>query len=180
VTAIVGTVGTDHHPFPRFLDWVDAAHRALGFDALVQRGATPPHPGLETVEFTGALDLEAMVATADVVVCHGGPGTISLAQRCGHRPIVIARDPALGEHVDDHQQRYARRLAAEGSIELPQDITEFVTVVSALATAPRRARRPACSPTEAADRFGALVAQLVEGALPRRRIRERVLLRRAL
>jgi UDP-N-acetylglucosamine transferase subunit ALG13 len=180
VTVVVGSVGTDHHPFPRLLNWVAEAQRELGFQATIQRGATPPHPSLDTVEFVAALDLEAMMTQADVVVCHGGPGTISLAMRCGHRPIVIARDPAFGEHVDDHQQRYTRRLASEGSIDLPatqQALRELI------ADAPARADRtviPYQTSVESADRFSDLVTQLVTGALPKRKLRQRILIRRTL
>ena len=115
---LVGSVGTDHHPFPRFLEWVSVAVERLGVEAFVQRGATPDRAGLETVDYLPAEELQAAMERADVVVCHGGPGTIAGAIRCGHRPIVIARDPLQGEHVDDHQQRYTRKLGDEGTIDL--------------------------------------------------------------
>ena len=147
---------------------------------MIQRGATPALAPLETVEFVAALDLEAMMTQADAVVCHGGPGTMSLAMRCGHRPIVIARDPALGEHIDDHQQRYTRRLASEGLIELPASQQALIELI---ADAPARldlSTFTAQSSVESADRFGNLVTQLVNGALPRRRLRQRILIRRTL
>ncbi len=180
MTYLIGSVGTDHHPFPRLLSWVLAAQRELGFEAMVQRGSTPAMPPLETTEFVSALDLEAMMSQADVVVCHGGPGTMSLAMRCGHRPIVIARDPSLGEHIDDHQQRYTRRLAAEGQIDLPGTQQELVALI---ANCPGRVvglASDTSSSVESADRFGQLVSQLVDGNLPRRSLRQRILLRRSL
>ena len=180
MTYVVGSVGTDHHPFPRLLSWISLAQRELGFEAVVQRGATPRQPPLETVEFIAALDLEAMMTQADVVVCHGGPGTISLAMRCGHRPIVIARDPALGEHVDDHQQRYTRRLAAEGLIDLPANAQALLELIADAPAHADRVHIPYQTSVESADRFSDLVTQLVTGVLPRRRLRQRILLRRSL
>ncbi|MBI5087549.1 MAG: glycosyl transferase family 28 [Actinobacteria bacterium] len=174
---VVGSVGTDHHPFPRFLDWMAAARHELGVDVFVQRGATPEHPDVPGVDYLPAGELEARMAAADAVVCHGGPGTMSLAQRCGHRPIVIARDPALGEHVDDHQQRYTAQLQSEGLIDTPHSVAELVELI-------RTARRHESTDEHSAEiaraaaRFGELVDALLAGTLPRRRWRERMLFRR--
>jgi UDP-N-acetylglucosamine transferase subunit ALG13 len=179
VKMLTATVGTDHHPFPRLLDWVAEAQTQLGFDAIVQRGSTPPRAPLETVEFMPAEELEAYMLGSDVVVCHAGPGTLSLASRCGHRPIVISRDPKLGEHVDDHQMRYARRLFDEGSIDLAQSASHLIDLI---VTSPERARVGVSSrevTEQAAERFGELVSDLVAGKLPRRRLTERLLVRRS-
>lgn len=175
---VVGSVGTDHHPFGRLLDWIAAASSSIdGLDAFVQRGATPPLEGLATVEYVAAAELEALMLDADVVVCHGGPGSIFLAVRCGHRPIVVARDPALGEHIDDHQMRYTARMVSEDRIDVPADLDEFIAML--------RIPRPRLPPlTEAgpevaaAARFGELVDCMMEGTLRRRRWSERILLRR--
>jgi UDP-N-acetylglucosamine transferase subunit ALG13 len=63
-------------------------------------------------------DLHAALAAADAVVCHGGPATIADARQAGRVPIVLPRDPTLDEHVDDHQQRFARWMAERGQVEL--------------------------------------------------------------
>lgn len=183
MTAIVASVGTDHHPFPRMLDWITAAVDELGLDAAVQRGSTVDagqdrHDRLTTFDYIGADALEQMMREARVVVCHGGPGTISLATRCGHRPIVIARDPLRGEHVDDHQQRYVRRLASEGLIDAPSRQDELIAMVAA---AHERGPVGAGSSDPSADavrRFAGLVDDLLAGTLPARPWRGRFLLRR--
>jgi UDP-N-acetylglucosamine transferase subunit ALG13 len=174
---VVGSVGTDHHPFPRFLEWLSDAQRELGFELFVQRGATPERVGVPSVDYLTAAELEARMAAADVVVCHGGPGTMSLAQRCGHRPIVLARDPKLGEHVDDHQQRYTAKLRDEDVIDAPASVAELIELIR---SAHRRERSAGDDPqiAQAVARFGELVDALVAGTLPRRTWRERLLLRR--
>ena len=60
-------------------------------------------------------ELAEYARDARVFVCHAGVGSIVLARRFGHRPIVVPRRHHLGEHVDDHQLSLARRLAAPGS-----------------------------------------------------------------
>ena len=62
---------------------------------------------------------------ARVVVCHGGPGTIMLAATLGKMPIVMPRSSALGEHVDDHQVAFCKRIAADGAILLATTEDEF-------------------------------------------------------
>ena len=176
---VIGSVGTDHHPFPRFLEWIAAAQGEIGFDVLVQRGATPEHAGVPSVDYMPAADLETHMATADVVVCHGGPGTMSLAQRCGHRPIVIARDPSLGEHVDDHQQRYTAKLASEDAIDTPASVEQLVELIRAARRRPAGGAVQDPEIAQAVERFGELVDGLVGGTLPRRTWRERMLFRRA-
>ena len=54
------------------------------------------------------------MGSAAAVVCHGGPGTILGARHRGAVPIVVPRQHRLGEHVDDHQVAFSRRLAADG------------------------------------------------------------------
>ncbi len=40
VTRVVVSVGTDHHPFDRMLEWIAVAKQRSDLDVLVQRGAT--------------------------------------------------------------------------------------------------------------------------------------------
>lgn len=177
MTRVVVSVGTDHHPFDRMLDWIEIAQRRLDIDAVVQRGATESRSGIESMDYVTADELADLMRTADAVVCHGGPGTISLAQRSGHRPIVVARDPTLGEHVDDHQQRYASKLAAEDHIDTAGSADELV----ALLAAPRPPSSRAGNDEEAdraVSQFSDLIGRLLEGTLPKRRWRDRVLIRR--
>jgi len=56
-------------------------------------------------------EIEDLMRTASRVITHGGPGTILQALSLGRSPIVIARDPARGEHVDAHQLRFVAWLA---------------------------------------------------------------------
>ncbi|MCU1362071.1 MAG: hypothetical protein JWN99_3360, partial [Ilumatobacteraceae bacterium] len=48
---VIGSVGTDLHPVPRFLDWVAVAQQQLGFDVLVERGYTDARADGPTVDF---------------------------------------------------------------------------------------------------------------------------------
>jgi UDP-N-acetylglucosamine transferase subunit ALG13 len=119
-TRVLIAVGTDKHPFDRLVTWIQLWHReAAGRVSLtVQHGHTRPPTVPGAVPFLGHAELQDEMARADLVVCHGGPATILEARRHGHLPIVVPRDPSLGEHVDNHQQLFARRLGAAGKVAL--------------------------------------------------------------
>jgi UDP-N-acetylglucosamine transferase subunit ALG13 len=177
VTRVIVSVGTDHHPFERMLDWAEVAQQRLDLDVLVQRGATAGRAGLESVDYVTADELAQLMGAADAVVCHGGPGTISLAQRSGHRPIVVARDPALGEHVDDHQQRYTAKLAIDDVIDRARSVDELIELLSAPRPVSAQIGRDETT-AQAVAEFAALVEQLLDGTLPKRKWRDRIVVRR--
>jgi UDP-N-acetylglucosamine transferase subunit ALG13 len=104
------------------------------------------------------------MAEAAVVVCHGGPGTILGARHLGAVPIVVPRQHRLGEHVDDHQVAFARRLAAAGGgIHLAETETELHRLLDRVAADPAAFRAgPEDRATAAAvGEFGRLVDHLV-------------------
>ena len=111
------TVGTDHHPFDRLVGWAGAwlAAHPGALRCLMQTGTSAPPSGQGEWQAYLEFDaLQAAMASATAVVCHGGPGTILGARHTGAVPVVVPRQHRLGEHVDDHQLAFARRLAAEG------------------------------------------------------------------
>jgi UDP-N-acetylglucosamine transferase subunit ALG13 len=123
-------VGTDHHPFSRLVDWADrwaAAHP--DDDVFVQYGWSTAPEVATGQSFLTPRDLRERCAKSDVVISHGGPGTIMDARGAGHRPIVVARDPARGEHVDQHQLRFAAWAAEKQFIHSVDDERELDLLV---------------------------------------------------
>ncbi len=118
------SVGTDHHPFDRLVGWVDA-WLPDGVKCVVQHGTSAPPRRAEGVAYLDHGALTDLLNDAAVVVSHGGPTTITESRRHGLRPIVVPRSPALGEHVDDHQERFCARMAAKGLISSAGDEEAF-------------------------------------------------------
>ena len=111
--SVLATVGTDHHRFDRFVALLDDwAARHPDVDVFVQHGSSDAPNVPKGVEYLPYDQLAAAMTTTDAVVCHGGPTTIIEARRLGHLPIVIPRKRALGEHVDNHQVRFAKRMGS--------------------------------------------------------------------
>ena len=114
---ILVTVGTNEQPFDRLVRW--AAALEGDEPLLVQHGSsTVPHGRGEWIDFLPFEELSERAKSARAVVCHAGVGSIMLARRCGHRPIVVARRGGLGEAVDDHQLTLALRLSQAGLVTL--------------------------------------------------------------
>jgi len=85
-------------------------------------------------------EMNRLLMSAAGIVSHGGPATIVQIRAAGKVPIVMPRDPALGEHVDDHQIRFARHLAARGEIVLAETITDLRTALDRLVSDPESFR----------------------------------------
>ncbi|WP_204000438.1 glycosyltransferase [Micromonospora lutea] len=168
---VLVAVGTDKHPFDRLVTWLAQWHSTVGgtVGLTVQHGHTRADDLPDAVPFLGHAELQAAMAGADLVVCHGGPATILEARRHGHLPIVVPRDPNRGEHVDDHQLLFARRLGAAGLVALCESRQELLdTLATGLAD---RSRFTVAVDADAADgrraavrRVGLIVEDLVAAA----------------
>lgn len=114
---VLAAVGTDHHPFDRFVEWVDSwqTHNH-DCEVFLQRGTTQRVPSVGSAQWVDPGELNAMMLRADAIVCHGGPSTIMEARRAGVVPVVVPRDPSMGEHVDDHQLRFTDFMASKGAV----------------------------------------------------------------
>ena len=159
-------VGTDHHPFDRLIEWVNAwlgHHPQQVASFFVQAGTTSVTPACPWAAFLGIDKLKDVFDETDVLVCHGGPASIAEAWSRGQLPIVVPRLRRLGEHVDDHQLDFSVRVAELGRIRLAQAPSEFGELLDEAARDMSGFRTSGLeSDVDAVvSRFGALVDELV-------------------
>ncbi len=130
------SVGTHEVPFTRLLEAVArlAAHSEEEF--VVQYGYAPP-PDMEGLlqPFFPFEKMVAYIRESRVYICHAGSGSTMLALHEGKIPVVVPRRPDLGEHVDDHQLRFACDLAERvipvfDVAILPEILANFQTLAS--------------------------------------------------
>ena len=158
---VLVTVGSDHHRFDRLVGWIDDwfAQQAPGsVRCLVQYGTSRPPRVAEGEEFVPHHRMQALMREAAVIVTQGGPMSIVEARGAGRVPIVVPREASLGEHVDDHQQAFCRRLAAEGLIRLPESGAQAAALIDAALERP--GDFAAGEDAEAAARVAATAARL--------------------
>lgn len=159
------TVGTHEQPFQRLLD---AAQQTLILrpddEWVVQYGVgswSLPLPRVRAAaDYFDAPSMQAHLAWADVVVSQCSPGTVFGALAAEAWPLVLGRQVAFDEHVDDHQVLFARELDRAG---LALDLGTAGALTTALAAEDqqdsterqRRCRRAADRSAEHAARFRA-------------------------
>lgn len=127
---VVCLVGTDHHPFDRLVSWCDELATARpDIDVLVQHGSTAGPSVARGEAFLDKQTLGDSLSRAHVAICHGGPGLISDLRGAGLMPLVVARNPELGEHVDGHQMRFVARVAASGIVQSIESSEQLLAAV---------------------------------------------------
>jgi len=167
VSRILVTVGTDHHRFQRLVDWADSfAQRHPEHDVFVQYGTAVAPRHADRSSLLDHSQLQTEIARADVVVCHGGPATITDVRRSGLVPICVPRDPARGEHVDGHQIRFATRIAEAGLVDTCTDVAQLDAAVAAALSRPRTDPAARADAAEGVRVLGARVAELLAGGTP--------------
>ncbi|WP_020576105.1 glycosyltransferase [Actinopolymorpha alba] len=162
---LLALVGTDYHPFQRLVRWVDGwslQRPAVG--CLIQYGTAAPPRHAGGTAYAEHDEVGDWMDSAGILVCHAGPSTILEARRRGHRPIVIPRRAHWGEHVDDHQHRFASRLAELGHVLTATSQQEFEALLDQAVDDPELVRIPPVEresgTEEAVERFGHLVSDL--------------------
>lgn len=158
---ILVTVGTDHHPFDRLVQWVDTwCLRHPEVDVVVQYGTARPPARPRGHALLTAAEFRAALARSDAVVCAGGPGAIMEARAEGIRPIVVPRRADLGEHVDDHQRAFAVFMAERGAVDLVEDAAALVALLDAVVAEPGCRRIP---PDDGGAAGVAQIGALIDG-----------------
>jgi UDP-N-acetylglucosamine transferase subunit ALG13 len=119
---------------------------AIPEDVVFQTGigglAPPGMVAFETLSFD---NMKSYLRDADIVVCHGGTGSVITALREGCRTIVVPRSFEKGEHYDDHQQEITNTFASRGLV-IPANTPE--ELASALIAA--RSAKPVLATTNPA------------------------------
>ncbi len=113
---IVALVGTCPYGFERMLEPLDEAAGRRGWDVFMQTGFTtawrPSHSRSEA--FVPRPQLVQMLKTAEVVVTHGGYGSIRDSLAFGRPVVAVPRRGDLGEHQDSHLEELVREFERMG------------------------------------------------------------------
>lgn len=122
VERIVVTLGTIEFGFPRLLRrLIDIIPPDVS--VLWQVGGTNAHGlPIDAVSTLPSSALDEEMRRADVVVAHAGIGSALAALDAGRCPILVPREHAHGEHIDDHQRQIATELELRGlAIQRPPE-----------------------------------------------------------
>jgi UDP-N-acetylglucosamine transferase subunit ALG13 len=129
------TVGTQEQQFDRLVKEIDNLAEHLADGVFVQLGYCEFLPRFCKYErLLDFQDMERMISDAKIVITHGGPGSIMLALYHNKIPIVVPRKVAYGEHVDNHQVLFTRRMEEKKQVIGVYDVKNLRSKILAYET----------------------------------------------
>lgn len=119
------TLGSQKFQFDRLLEKVDELIDSglICDEVFAQTGCStyrPKHYGYK--DFLDRDEFARYETRADLVITHGGTGSIIGAVKQGKKVIAVPRLAKYGEHVDDHQIQLIRQFGEMGIIEACYDV----------------------------------------------------------
>ncbi|OGD19126.1 MAG: hypothetical protein A2W03_05815 [Candidatus Aminicenantes bacterium RBG_16_63_16] len=118
------TVGFESFPFDRLVRAIETGveRKLIEGEVFIQCGDSRQPGGLcPSSRFMGFDKVVARLREADIVVSHAGVGTTLLCLQMGKVPILFPRRACFGEHVDDHQVLFARKMESQRKALVAED-----------------------------------------------------------
>jgi UDP-N-acetylglucosamine transferase subunit ALG13 len=122
------TVGTHRQQFDRLLKEIDRLleKAEVKEEVFAQTGNCsyiPVNYGHKS--FMTDTRYRMMMKGADVIVTHGGAGSVINAMKEGKKIIIVPRLEKFGEHTNDHQLELARALDRSGKAVMVKDTAKL-------------------------------------------------------
>lgn len=113
---ILVTLGTQSQKFYRLLDAVEKLNTKEKI--IVQAGGSADYKSdkMEIFDFINYDQMQEYIDKADLIITHGGTGSIIMPLQKNKKIIACARLEKYGEHVNDHQKEIVDVFAEEGHI----------------------------------------------------------------
>ena len=116
---ILVVLGTQDKEFPRLLEAVDREIKkgTIKEKVVVQAGQTKyESENMEILDLVSAPEFDKLIDKADLIITHGGAGSILSAIKKGKKIIAAARLKKYKEHHNDHQKQIIKEFADQGYI----------------------------------------------------------------
>ena len=126
------TVGSQKFQFNRLLKQMDIliAEKEVTEEVFAQIGASDYRPKFYSFkEFLDKDEFEQRIDNCDLVITHGGTGTIITAVKKGKKVIASPRLTSYGEHVDDHQLQLLRQFDELEIIEVCENLDKLIECI---------------------------------------------------
>ncbi len=126
---ILVTLGTQKQPFTRLLDKIE--NSKIKDKIIVQAGHTKyDSKKMEIFDFIDYDKMNKLIDEADLIITHGGTGSIVMPLKKGKKVIACPRLKKYGEHVDDHQKQIVEVFSEVGYIFKLDDNDDIDKVVA--------------------------------------------------
>ena len=112
---ILVTLGTQKQQFTRLLDYIEKSK--IKDDIIVQAGHTKyESKKMKIFDFINYDEMSEYVNKSDLIITHGGTGSITGPLKKGKIVIACARKQEYEEHVDNHQEQIVDVFSEDGYI----------------------------------------------------------------
>ncbi len=139
---IVVLVGTNPYSFERLVRGVDIYAEQSGETVFVQLGNTPYEPiHCEFARFVPRDFIFGKLREADLLICHGGFGSIRDGLAAPIPILAVPRKRELGE-CQDYQEELVQELSSQGLIATLDDITQLPQSIAQMKKAQPKAPPP--------------------------------------
>lgn len=111
------TLGTQDKPFTRLLEMIqkEIDDGVIKEKVVVQAGYTKyKSSDMEIFDYVSGDDFNKLISEADILITHGGVGSIFTALRAGKKIIAVPRLKKYGEHTNDHQLQIVNNFDSKG------------------------------------------------------------------
>ena len=128
-------LGTQNNSFKRLLEEIDKLINkgVIKEKVVVQAGYTKyKSKNMEIFSLIPQEKLEEYQKQANLIITHGGVGSIITSLKLGKKVIAVPRLHEYGEHVNDHQKQIVENFDKEGYIIGIKDVLELEKAIEKL------------------------------------------------
>ena len=125
---ILVLLGTQNNSFHRLLEKIDELieKKVIKEKVVVQAGHTKyESKNMQIFSLIPQEELEKYQEKADLIITHGGVGSIVSSIKLGKKVIAIPRLHQYQEHVNDHQKKIVKSFSKKGYIIGINDVEEL-------------------------------------------------------
>ena len=125
---ILVMLGTQNNSFYRLLEEIDKLikENIIKEEVIVQAGYTKYETDdMKIIDLMPKEELEELQDKADLIITHGGVGSIISSLEKGKKVIAIPRLHKYSEHVNDHQKEIVEKFNSDGCIIGINDVKEL-------------------------------------------------------
>lgn len=125
---ILVMLGTQNNSFHRLLEEIEKLIKSgkIKEKVIVQAGYTKyQSSNMEIFNLIPQKQLEEYQKEANLIITHGGVGSIISSLKMGKKVIAVPRLHQYGEHVNDHQKQIVENFDEEGYIIGIKDVSEL-------------------------------------------------------
>ncbi len=132
---ILVLLGTQNNNFNRLLNAIqeNIDNGVIDDEVVVQAGFTKfDSKDMKIFSMIDKEKFSKLQDEADLIITHGGVGSIISSLEKGKKVIVVPRLKQYGEHVNDHQIQIAERFKSLGYVKSVLDINELGKTIKSM------------------------------------------------